>query len=90
MAHISKCKHGWYLDLCKICYPKDGATMTPTMTPTNRLRFVKRVEMIENDPVKMIAIAKPVRILQQFWAEYDAYGAQITGEWRDVEVVDEN
>jgi hypothetical protein len=102
MAYISKCKHGWSLDLCKICYPKDGATMTPTMTPTNKLRFVKRVEMIENDPVKMMAIAKPVCILQQWWegfgsdtainyAHPDAYklSKNPPGEWRDVEVVDE-
>ena len=55
------------------------------MQPTNRLRFVKRVEIIEHDLQAMIAVVKPpVRILQQFWAEYDAFNAQITGEWRDV------
>ena len=86
MAYIGKCKHGWSLDLCKICYPKDVATMTPT----NKLRFVKRVEMIENDPVKMIAVAKPVRILQQWWEEKDScHEYDIPGEWRDVEVEDE-
>jgi hypothetical protein len=57
------------------------------MTPTMKLRFVKRYETIMLS--KNTGEHRPVRILQQFWAEYDAYGAQITGEWRDVEVVEE-
>lgn len=57
------------------------------MTPTNRLRFVER-EILRTVRVTLdsgtISERVKVKILQQFWAEYDAFGAQITGEWRDV------
>ena len=49
------------------------------MTPTNRLRWLN----------KFSYGGGYTPVLQQWWAEYDAFGAQITGEWRDVEDVDE-
>lgn len=60
------------------------------MTPTPRLRFVKRVVAINE------AFGKDVRVLQQWWEDrnmrlavmqYDKYGVPIPryqGEWRDV------
>jgi hypothetical protein len=54
------------------------------MTPTNKLRFVKRFETIML--TEHTGEHRPVKILQQWWADYDAFGAQITGEWRDVKV----
>jgi hypothetical protein len=63
------------------------------MTPTNKLRFVKRYETIMLS--KDIGERRPVKILQQWWEkrtldntipELIKGGA---GEWRDVEVVNE-
>jgi hypothetical protein len=56
------------------------------MTPTNRLRFVER-EILRTISVEhggTLSERVKVKILQQFWAEYDVFGAQITGAWRDV------
>lgn len=60
------------------------------MNPTNRLRFVRRKEVVgqEGDTT----ITRRVRILQQWWAPQrsfsDGYGYQTVelhgGEWRDI------
>lgn len=47
------------------------------MTPTNRLQW-RKIQHKDRPYADLT--------LQQWWAEYDAFGAQITGEWRDVPV----
>ena len=57
------------------------------MTPTNRLRFVEREILRAVNTYSdggILSERVKVKILQQWWAEYDAFNAQITGEWRDV------
>jgi hypothetical protein len=57
------------------------------MQPTMKLRFVEREILRTVNTYSdggMLSERVKVKILQQFWAEYDAFGAQITGEWRDV------
>jgi hypothetical protein len=65
------------------------------MTPTNKLRFVERDEIIgERHP--MLRTSRTVRILQQFWEHpngKDAAGDMFKmkmGTWRDVPVEKEN
>ena len=61
------------------------------MTPTNKLRFVRRQVPINSTDTKT------VNILQQWWAPFrifsDGYGYQTVeqkgGEWRDVPMEDE-
>ena len=57
------------------------------MTPTNRLRFVRReVPAPEYGP----NIVKAIRVLQQWWEpEYHEFNAGKTGEWRDVPLEEE-
>lgn len=56
------------------------------MTPTPKLRFVERKEIIGHDGRS--TIVKTVRVLQQWWAPEDATENEIRlelrGEWRDV------
>ena len=53
------------------------------MTPTNKLRFVERQEVIHGDVTL-------VRFLQQWWEDEDrlfnVVTSTIKGEWRDVPV----
>jgi len=70
--------------------------MGDAMTPTNRLRWLRReaesdcwTEYFGIKIGKTEKVKQSYSVLQQFWAEYDAFGAQITGEWRDVELKDE-
>ena len=59
------------------------------MTPTSKLRFVERVEGVEQYDVKVTERhgtevcyrPKKTRILQQWW-EHTEWNAE--GEWRDV------
>ena len=60
------------------------------MTPTNKLRFVKRiVPAPEYGP----NIVKAIRVLQQWWTAgpLDALSVQLgtNGEWRDVPLEEE-
>ncbi len=62
------------------------------MTPTMKLRFVKRYETIMLS--KDTGEHRPVKILQQWWeAEtgdwITATEFRLHGEWRDIEVVEE-
>ena len=65
--------------------------MTPT--PTLYLRFIGRDEIIERTATS--AVAKKVRVLQQFWAHPDGKDnvgdmfASRNGFWRDVPFVEE-
>ena len=49
-----------------------------SMTPTNKLRFVERQEIIHGD----VTI---VRFLQQWW-EWEVTYPTVNGEWRDVPI----
>lgn len=59
------------------------------MKPTAKLRFIEREIEVNGDH-------KPVRILQQWWAETKVYWGIITaisdteGEWRDVPMESEH
>ena len=57
------------------------------MTPTNKLRFVRReVPAPEYGPTE----SKIIRVLQQWWEpEYHEFNAGKTGEWRDVSMEEE-
>lgn len=51
------------------------------MTPTNKLRFVRReVPAPEYGP----NIVKAIRVLQQWWEDEDSNWLDPVGEWRDV------
>ena len=60
------------------------------MTPTNKLRFVER--QMEVDFPLFGAVAKTVRVLQQWWdaeeGDHEAY-VKAGGEWRDVPLEEE-
>ncbi len=68
------------------------------MTPTNKLRFVEREEIIdEQHPTH--TVTRTVRILQQFWAHPDGMDwsinkdnpvLSVNGTWRDVPVEKEH
>jgi hypothetical protein len=61
------------------------------MTPTNRLRFVEREEIVEQHPAPIFT--RTVRILQQWWesSTHDVYWVDgAPGEWRDVPVEKEH
>ena len=59
-------------------------SMECEMTPTNKLRFVQRIEIVDPDS----RIGKAVRVLQQWWIPSDENYAEWVvkqpGEWRDV------
>lgn len=65
------------------------------MTPTTKLRFVERFEIVEQRP-DGVNTGCIVRILQQWWDKdiADQYTATIagnpSGEWRDVPIEKEN
>ena len=52
------------------------------MTPTNELRFVRR--MVEGNESKFERT-----ILQQKWTDEDVWG-KVTEQWRDVPLAEEN
>ena len=59
------------------------------MTPTNKLRFVEREELVESHPEYGVSLTRIVRILQQWWesSTHDVYWVNgAPGEWRDVPV----
>lgn len=65
------------------------------MKPTAYLRFVWRKEIVEHDKANNATIARPVRVLQQFWeapsgeqAVGDGFNV-ICGTWRDVPLVEQ-
>jgi hypothetical protein len=53
------------------------------MTPTNRLRFVKREETFDGFSVDDHSVVRTVRVLQQWW-EVECPDGMYYGEWRDV------
>jgi hypothetical protein len=53
------------------------------MTPTNKLRFVKRTIYIPHEGSINICELRKFEILQQWWQ------GEYTGEWRDVPVEEE-
>jgi hypothetical protein len=68
------------------------------MNPTSKLRFVERVELIEQCP-NGLSTGRTVRILQQWWEDksialsvyvQDKDGnpllSPVLGEWRDVPI----
>jgi hypothetical protein len=61
------------------------------MTPTNKLRFVEREEIVVQHPAPIFT--RTVRILQQWW-EDNSHGIHwvngAPGEWRDVPVEKEH
>ena len=57
------------------------------MTPTPRLRWVERSEVIGYSGSG--AIAKTIRVLQQ-WYAYDIQYPATKGEWKDVPLEKEN
>ena len=63
------------------------------MTPTNRLRFVKRKapgRTMESGTGYYLSEVLEVRVLQQWWEpEYHEFNAGKTGEWRDVPLEEE-
>ena len=64
-------------------------SMECEMTPTNKLRFVQRIEIVDPDS----RIGKAVRVLQQWWAfdpdsHYD-WTLKVNGEWRDIPLENE-
>lgn len=67
------------------------------MTPTNKLRFVERDEIVVQHPAPIFT--RTVRILQQFWAHPDGMDwsinkdnpvLSVNGTWRDVPVEKEH
>ncbi len=57
------------------------------MTPTTKLRFVERTEIVEADFSTGTVKTKQIRVLQQWWEESPsdlADGVTSYGEWRDV------
>jgi hypothetical protein len=66
------------------------------MTPTPKLRFVERFEIIEQRP-NGLSTGRTVRILQQWWEDHnkvnhvtksgdDPWVNHYLGEWRDVQI----
>jgi len=57
------------------------------MTPTNKLRFVERSEIIEQH-ANGLSIGRTVHVLQQWWIpeNADRTSAHYKGEWRDVPI----
>lgn len=62
------------------------------MTPTNKLRFVERQEIIDGFSVDDHSVVRTVRVLQQWWdaeeGDYEDY-VNAGGEWRDVPLEEE-
>ena len=61
------------------------------MTPTNRLRFVKRKapgRTMESGTGYYLSEVLEVRVLQQWW-EPEYPGSAWSGEWRDVPMEEE-
>jgi hypothetical protein len=56
------------------------------MTPTNKLRFVERDEIVVQHPAPIFT--RTVRILQQWYA--NPVSSPTRGEWRDVPVEKEH
>jgi hypothetical protein len=61
------------------------------MTPTNKLRFVARIEKTDTnitledaDGMSISLYADTVRVLQQWWAVERSGQITPDGEWRDV------
>ena len=62
------------------------------MTPTNRLRFVKRKapgRTMESGTGYYLSEVLEVRILQQWWEEKESSRFEPSGEWRDVPLEEE-
>ncbi len=62
------------------------------MTPTNKLRFVKREELFSSE-YSTHTLTRTVRILQQWWEDnsHDIHWVNgAPGEWRDVPVEKEH
>ena len=71
------------------------------MTPTNKLRFVKRQELDSENSTHEYVAYRPVRVLQQWWEDPQTVLAvlqfgpngipikQHPGEWRDVPLEEE-
>ena len=61
------------------------------MTPTNRLRFVKRKapgRTMESGTGYYLSEVLEVRVLQQWWEPHYP-GSAVAGEWRDVPLEEE-
>jgi hypothetical protein len=63
------------------------------MTPTAHLRFVERIEIINNNPETGVSTGRTVKVLQQFFETpqgKDVMGdmfVQIYGKWIDIPLV---